>query len=229
LKLEQAIILLVDDEPALLDILANWLRGEGAGTVLTAKDGEEAQAILAQSPVDLLISDVRMPRVDGLQLVRSLHTLPHPLPSIIFVSGFGELDRREMHGLGVEAFLAKPFQRGELLGTMRRALAGRVSLWSEPLPAPPRQSMAASGACLGRGGFSAHCQHPLSLSNVEFECKVDQTELVLRGQGIVRWYAHAEGAAGVEFIFLDAECRAWVAQRIEETSPRAFIPHSPKS
>jgi len=231
IHLEQATVLLVDDEPALLDIIGKWLLLEGCGQVLKAPDGEAAFAMLESSHVDLLITDVHMPRVDGVSLVRRLVDRKLPLPSIIFVSGFGEVDRREMYGLGVEAFLAKPFRREELLAAIRRALAERTELWRDAMPIPPRQTMCLDASLaafqLGRGGFSAHHPGPLSLSKVAFNCPVDEDQRVLSGEGFVRWYSRADHTVGVEFFYLDPECHAWVAEAIRAANPRGFIPRFP--
>ena len=100
-------ILVVDDEPELLEIFAIWMRREGYH-VLTAANGAEALKILTSTNVDALISDIRMPVMDGLTLVRRIYDLKLKLPSIIFVSGFGDVNPRVAHALGVEAMLPKP-------------------------------------------------------------------------------------------------------------------------
>ena len=145
IKLSEATILVVDDEPALRDIFAKWLRLVGCGRVLSAADGAAALAVLQDEQVDLLITDVRMPVMDGVSLVRSLAKLAKPIPSIVFVSGFGDVNRKEMYGLGVEAFISKPFDRGEVLGILERAVARRSSLWLAPMAIAPRQSVANRG------------------------------------------------------------------------------------
>jgi CheY-like chemotaxis protein len=227
MELTQATVLLVDDEPALVDIIGKWLRMEGCAKVLTASDGEEALQVLAGSHVDLLITDVRMPRVDGTTLVRRLAELPRPCPSVIFVSGFGDVDQREMYALGVESFLAKPFQRHELLTSIRNALADRGALWHTPLPSPPRQTISAGSIRLGRGGFAAFHQAPLALGHVAFSCRLPEDDRTVSGQGIVRWYARAEHITGVEFVFLDPACSGWVAETIRAANLRCFIPRLP--
>src|ERR1022692_2753340 len=115
MKLHEAQILIVDDEPALRDIFTQWIEMSGCGAVRDASNGEAALAAILAEPVDILITDVRMPVMDGITLVRRLHELGIDIPSIIFVSGFVDVDLRQMYGLGVEAFLAKPFKREELI------------------------------------------------------------------------------------------------------------------
>jgi CheY-like chemotaxis protein len=123
MNLTEANILVVDDEPILLEIFSKWLLTVGCRKVFSAADGEAALALLQLEPIDLLLTDIRMPVMDGVTLVRRLAASGSTLPSIVFVSGFGDVDEREMYALGVEAFIAKPFHRNELLSVLEKAVA----------------------------------------------------------------------------------------------------------
>ncbi len=238
MQLSEARVLVVDDECALREIFAKWLVSVGCGEVATAVDGAEAFEMLQTSQFDMLISDVRMPRMDGITLVRRLAELGRSIPSIIFVSGFGDVDEREMYGQGVEAFLAKPLRMEELISAIRRALAERSSLWLAPMEVAPRQRLevevngcTASDADkdhslrLGRGGFSVRYAHPLSLGKVTFECRCLETPgLVVSGQGMVRWRSRADQRVGIEFAYLEEASRTLVLETIAEDRPRCFIP-----
>ena len=225
---------MVDDEPLLLQIFGAWLGRTGNGTLRTALNGQVALAVMAVEPFDILITDVRMPVMDGIMLVRSLAEAGLSLPVIIFVSGFGDIDVREMYSLGAEAFLAKPVRREELLGVLERSVAERSSLWSAASPMTPRQSLAFqvervdigpnAPFCLGRGGFSIRAPKPLSLGKVSFEITVKSHNRVLIGEGVVRWYSRANQTAGIEFTYLDMSCRSWIVELINDTKPRGFIP-----
>ena len=203
MKLTQATILVVDDEIMLREIFARWLRTLGAAEVLTACDGKEALDLLedpATPPVHLLLTDIRMPRMDGVSLVRALGDRRHRLNSIIFVSGFGEIDRREMYSLGANSFLSKPFQLEELQDTVERALLDPNERWQIPFAVLPRQNACldftgdiesptlaraalpvdavapshpspAESFELGRGGFCALTADPLSPGKISFECR----------------------------------------------------------
>src|ERR1700735_825013 len=106
MKTERPTVLVVDDEPELREIFALWLNREGY-TILTAANGSEALQMLTTQTVDALISDIRMPIMDGIALVRRVFEMKLMLPSIIFVSGFGDVSVREMYALGVEAVSAR--------------------------------------------------------------------------------------------------------------------------
>ncbi len=223
-----ATVLLVDDEPLLRMIFERWITSVGCKAVYTAADGKSALALLETLPIDLLVSDIRMPIMDGLTLVRNLPHMKHPIPAIIFVSGFGDIDMREMYDLGVEAFLPKPSDRQELLLTMQKALAERSSLWLEPMAVSPRQSLvqtrAAARVTVGKGGFSAHTSTPLSIGKVAFDCYLEDHDCHLTGQGYVRWISRADQTAGIEFVYLDPAPRPCLLHEIARTQPRSFIP-----
>ena len=73
MELKDARVLLVDDEPMLLDIFREWLEEETC-QVMTARDGAAALQILRNHHVDVLVSDIRMPVMDGILLVKNLTT-----------------------------------------------------------------------------------------------------------------------------------------------------------
>ena len=175
-----------------------------------------------------------MPIMDGVTLVRSLAKTGVSIPAVIFVSGFGDIDLKEMYSLGAEAFLSKPLRREELIEVLERSVAERSTLWTEAMPKAPRQSLEMKAQsieegreaafCLGRGGFSVRSPNPLSLGKVKFRITFDLEPGEIAGEGHVRWYSRANATAGVEFTYLDAKCRSWVAEKITVTKPRAFIP-----
>jgi len=234
INLREATVLLVDDEPDLLEIFGMWLQSAGCAKVLTAKNGECALDIIENDPIDLIVTDVRMPVMDGLTLVRRLVELKEEIPSIVFVSGFGDIDQREMYGLGVEAFLTKPVSPELLLEVVEKALAARSTLWLAPMNPSPRQSihfsvdeigdtMSQGAILLGRGGFSSHYAGPIALGKVAFQCEI-ASRGELAGEGYVRWRSRLDTKVGIEFVFLDSRCRSWLLREIADTNPRSFIP-----
>lgn len=237
MNLSDASILVVDDEPILLGIFARWLDAVGCRRVLTASDGGAALALLQHETVDLLLSDVRMPVMDGITLVRRLGEMRASLPKIVFVSGFGDVDRREMYDLGVEAFVAKPFERTELLAVLERAVADRSTLWHTEMTVPPQQSLvmemsriaqsASPGSIgLGRGGFSVCSPQPISPGKIAFQLLLSHPPAEIAGQGYVRWCSRTDCRAGIEFTYLTPESREFLTDAITSTSPRSFIPGS---
>jgi DNA-binding NarL/FixJ family response regulator len=119
-------LLVVDDDPGLLLAVSETLRADGYD-VKTARRGADALVIVAQSLPDLIISDIRMPGMDGYQLVRHLRSDPRSrLVPIIFLTAKDETADR-IHGFrtGVDAYLTKPFEPEEL-GAVVASILQRV-------------------------------------------------------------------------------------------------------
>jgi DNA-binding NarL/FixJ family response regulator len=108
-------LLVVDDDPSLLLAVSETLRAEGY-EVVTARRGAEALVRVAESLPDLIISDIRMPGMDGYALVRNLRTAPRSrLVPIVFLTAKDETaDRVAGFRTGVDAYLTKPFEPEEL-------------------------------------------------------------------------------------------------------------------
>jgi two-component system, NtrC family, response regulator AtoC len=124
-------ILVVDDEPALRKTLSAILADEGH-VVLTAADGEEALARLPEEQVDLILTDIRMPRLGGLELIRR-HVADGARTLIIAMSAYGDDDTAlEAMRLGAYDYIQKPFRADEVALVIRKAeerekLRARVS------------------------------------------------------------------------------------------------------
>jgi DNA-binding NarL/FixJ family response regulator len=116
-------LLVVDDDPGLLLAVAETLRAEGYD-VKTARRGAEALIIVAQTLPDLIISDIRMPGMDGYQLVRNLRSNARTrLVPIVFLTAKDEIaDRIQGFRTGVDAYLTKPFEPEELAAIVRAIL-----------------------------------------------------------------------------------------------------------
>ncbi|MDQ6788229.1 MAG: response regulator transcription factor [Acidobacteriota bacterium] len=116
-------LLVVDDEPNLLRAVAAVLRDENF-EVTTARNGRDALISVAQSQPDLIVSDVRMPGMDGFELARRLRSAANfALIPIIFLTAKDETeDRVEGFRAGVDVYLTKPFEPDELVAVIRGIL-----------------------------------------------------------------------------------------------------------
>ena len=114
-------ILVVDDEPNYLIVLSELLKEEGF-EVFTAESGEEGLKVARENDLDLVITDMRMPGMDGLQLLKSVKSLNQHLP-VIMVTAFGEVEKAVVAmKAGAYNYLAKPFSNDELLVNIRKAI-----------------------------------------------------------------------------------------------------------
>ncbi len=116
-------LLIVDDEPNLLAAIAAVLRSEGFD-VTTARNGRDAMLQIARAVPDLIVSDVRMPIMDGYTLARKLRSAPHTkLIPVVFLTAKDETrDRIEGFRSGVDVYLTKPFEPDELVAVINGIL-----------------------------------------------------------------------------------------------------------
>ena len=115
-------ILLIDDEPSILSVLSTLLRAEGYD-VEPVNDGEKAKELLASSDdFDLLLSDIRMAPVNGMELLKIAREKKQPLTTIM-LTAYGSVETAiDALKLGAFDFVTKPFKVDELLITIQRAL-----------------------------------------------------------------------------------------------------------
>ncbi len=124
---ESSTILLVDDEDAVQKLLAYPLEREGF-RVVQARDGEEALARFASEHVDLVVLDIMLPRLDGLEVCRRLRS-QSSVPIIMLTARDDELDKVLGLELGADDYITKPFSirefRSRVRALLRRAAAPR--------------------------------------------------------------------------------------------------------
>ena len=114
-------LLVVDDEGALVAALESILEREGF-SVDTAEDGDVALKLIRKNRYDLMTLGIKMPRVDGFQVLREMRSLPYP-PKTIMLTGFATLAAfKECVRLGAADFVSKPFDASDLLATIYRVL-----------------------------------------------------------------------------------------------------------
>ncbi len=118
---ERPQVLIVDDEPNMRRVLVALLEREPC-EVLEAVDGIEALRIMDDNVVHMAIADLRMPRMDGMELLRRVVARDPDLP-VIVLTAHGTVDTAvEAMKLGAFDFITKPFERSEMLAVVRKAL-----------------------------------------------------------------------------------------------------------
>jgi nitrogen regulation protein NR(I) len=143
---ERKQVLIVDDEPNLRKILSAQLSRDGYD-VLTAEDGEQGLHLLREHHIDLVITDLKMPKVDGMTLLkRALEEEPE-LP-VVLITAHGTIDTAvEALKRGAFDFVTKPFDKDEVRQIVAKALKTRELRGADATPAP-------SGARFGIIGSS---------------------------------------------------------------------------
>ncbi|RKQ83886.1 response regulator [Brockia lithotrophica] len=113
-------ILIVEDEEAIAEIVKYHLEKEGFRT-LTAYDGETGLRLALEAPVDLVILDLMLPKLDGFELLRRLRRV-RDVPVLILTAKGEELDKVLGLELGADDYVTKPFGRRELIARVRAHL-----------------------------------------------------------------------------------------------------------
>ncbi len=117
-------MLVVDDEHEVTFALHAYFMGKGY-EMLTALDGMQAMRLLRQHPVDLVLLDMKMPGVNGIEVLKFIHSQT-PQTKVIVVTAYDDQFQEIVEKLGVDGFLIKPFGIEALTFTIERVLSGKV-------------------------------------------------------------------------------------------------------
>ena len=116
-------ILIADDEEGIRESLTLILEAEYE--LLYAKDGEETLAKIGRDAVDLVLLDIKMPKLDGLDVLRQLRKQGSTTP-VLMLTAYQSVElAREAVNLGARDYLPKPFEREQILNSIRGVLAER--------------------------------------------------------------------------------------------------------
>ena len=123
-------ILIVDDEEMIRDLLSAHLFSE-CSQIYTATNGEEALQLYQQIQPTIIICDLRMPVMNGIECIKKLQLKPDSSTTVIAISGHGdETDIKDCFQFGVSAFLRKPYNAHELKGLVRHSISHQKMLLS---------------------------------------------------------------------------------------------------
>ena len=123
--MHQQTILIIDDDVSIRDSLSAFFEDEGY-QVLTAENGRQGMAVIDAKPVDLVLTDLRMPEMDGLEVMQAIHGRRPDLPMIV-ISGAGDRDDIILAlRMGARDYITKPVSDLDMIGhTVRQALETR--------------------------------------------------------------------------------------------------------
>ena len=234
-------LLFAEDEPELLEIYSHWFERLGY-EVLVAGNGKEALSLCRNHAVDLVISDVRMPHGDGVELARTLKESMGKSPLLVFLTGFADISNEEAYDLGACTILSKPIQRGELEAAVARFLKPARELWAAPPAVTPKMvvekyfdslesALEQKTLSLGRGGMFVRGPELLAKDDpIGFQFRFDGGSAErIEGSGILRWQRVSTqhglpAGVGIEILHLAAQALEPVIEWIARVRPRAFIP-----
>jgi twitching motility two-component system response regulator PilH len=211
-KLANKKILVVDDEPDLLSILQELLEGDGA-QVIQATNGDEALALIQKNPVDIVVSDIRMPNGNGMELLQTLRKRDAHNPIVLFITAFSDVAPSEIYAQGAQAVLIKPFDPNFLTQEITRLLTEPAKRWnrkyeristsakdwsqsssfqspiSVKIQLAPHESLTLSRALnIGQGGmFIQDSSSILPQVGQRISFEIETAAEKLEGHGTVRW------------------------------------------
>jgi len=157
-------VLVVDDEPTIRELVARYLERAGYRASV-ADDGPQAIAMSSERRPDLVVLDIMLPGIDGLEVMRRLHEGPPPRPAVILLTAKGEESDRIV-GLrsGADDYMAKPFSPRELVARVQAVLRR-----SSPDP-ESREPMVFDGLCVDPAARSVRVEgQEVTLTQREFD------------------------------------------------------------
>jgi two-component system response regulator AtoC len=145
---EKKQVLVVDDEANLRRVLTAQLARDGY-EVHVAEDGEAGLALLREHHIDLVITDLRMPKMDGMELLRQVLRIDPELP-VVMLTAHGTVDNAvEALKTGAFDYITKPFDQGEIRSIVRKALRTRDLAGIEATREEPREGAGARFGIIG--------------------------------------------------------------------------------
>lgn len=122
----QPLILVVDDEKDIVDIICELLQGDGF-TTISANDGKQALDQLTKKRPSLIVLDIKMPVLDGLEVIRRMRSDPKLKRTPVVVLTATQViheAKEQFQQFGVAKWIAKPFEPNDLLDAVHKALEG---------------------------------------------------------------------------------------------------------
>lgn len=241
-NIKQPIILIVDDEEVLRWALSIFFEDKGFKVAL-ASSGRAAIEYLTNNAVDVVLTDIRMPDGDGLQLLKSIRQRDWQSPPVILITAFADITVDEAYDEGAEALFTKPFDLNALYEGIQLALTDPEKRWGLPPSAPigPTATFSIQIAQLedgierglvsiGRGGISVWFEKEVSKVESFIALKVAvKSGPGIEGLGIVRWVRsmgpqERRQRVGISFLYLSDACRMPLIDFIANSQPKSFIP-----
>ncbi len=214
MKLSHLPIMLVDDEVNMLRVMEAMLRREGYIPLL-AEDGGKALTILQSTPVQAIVTDLKMPGIDGMTLLREC-SVHYPDIPVIMVTAHGTIETAvEAMKIGAFDYITKPFDISEIRTTLQKAtaqFARNITTFHAPdLPGQPSNLTASDTSDSSRGIVSESRQMQSILDLVERVADSPSTVLITgesgTGKELVADLIHRKSRRA-QFPFIKVNCAA---------------------
>lgn len=227
----QPLILIVDDEDTLREILAERFQVFHYRTA-TAKSGNSAWSYLQSNAPDVVISDIRMPDGDGLELLSKIKNRNLFSPKVFLMTGFHQnFSSIDILNQGADGFFPKPFDASQIREIVQKSLIAEVDRWSlkdRYLPTTKIEISVEEGNFkIGRDGFAFLNDKSVDIKTGDIVSFTVRAPLNLIGTGRIAWHFvndSGDRATGLEILYLDADSLGRYLEKVKELSPLASIP-----
>lgn len=236
-------VLVVEDEADMREILSEHLKFQGA-EVTEAEDGLSALTLMAQKKFHAVITDVNMPQMNGLELLKSARQESVDSPAFIVISGFSDIEEPEFYHSGAQGFFSKPFSIYALTERIRASLAQAPERWRtlpedalQPISIPEVKFMLGKKAWIGRGGVTLSLKKELCSVGDRLKVQIDpgaEGSPVFEASGVCRWTRisnqnSSEILAGIEIDYLNSEGVQFLSKLRESSQVVCYIPFPEKN
>ncbi|MFK8139067.1 MAG: response regulator [Bdellovibrionales bacterium] len=237
MELDKKTILIVDDEVDLREMLEFEFEMAGAN-VITASNGKEAYELAVDKKPDAIISDIRMPGGDGVELLSNL--MKNELrPPLLFISGFSDIQVDEAYDQGASGYFAKPFVLMDIVKKVESLVTPLEERWAiKPASEPDLLYTKAlnhsfldskdSKVIFGSGGLLISGIEKLPLLDSMIRFDIQFTDFSVSGLGKVKWSKRVDvevgNVCGLDLVYLDEDCRSTIVDLLKEEQIKPYIP-----
>ncbi len=239
-------VVVVEDEDDLRETVAFQLEMRGL-QVRSARDASEALKLLEERMPDVVLTDLKMPGMDGLGLLDAVRKNKGPSPAVILMTGMTEFELADGYNRGLDAIITKPFEGTVLEDAVIHCMLPIPERWSESnsnsqaprarltlnFPQSLNQLISENRFRIGRGGLALRMSkdfHLRTQTELDLSFRFESgTPNRLSLSGIVRWLRSSKSdpstrLCGIEFTSLNSEMSELVQKLSQESGTSAFIP-----
>ncbi len=231
--------LIVDDVHEILQVIGGLLKSLGI-SVETATDGSIAWQKIQDSEFDIILTDIRMPIMNGVELLKKIREVKPNSPCVFITSGYNDYPVDELFNLGANGFLPKPVSASSIRSLINKAFQANEERWKLPRHDDSAESIALEFASFsdmvhskairfGNGGFTLRINRPNVFinSSVKFLFTFQNGPIPsIEGMGVIRWVHEKAGQSlvGIEIEHLTDPCRKQICTWLREQNFKTFIP-----
>lgn len=235
----QARILLVDDEEGIRSIIRDDLRDLG-WEVMESQSADEAMELLNHTAVDVVLTDIRMPKVTGFHLLKNIRSRFGTEPPVVLMSAHTDVQFWDAYDAGADGYFGKPFRLSDLQNLLEHKKIPIEQKWSESLLDPNAAHIAYHFQLkdeektnpmmsLGRGGMFLKTNAPQVRRGHKVSFEIQLPGMQLKGVGVVLWRRlqnemDLSAGFGIEFLYLDPACRMNIIRTIASSKSLPYIP-----